>query len=148
MNSSDSSSKEDPATDLATKPSRKRIWLRRTAWSLVWVSTLVILASAVENWLGARALKVAVHQVLASGASMDPASVIPPTIPDEENFFSSPFFKPLFDTEQVTDAGSIFGRKTVWRDPAGKERLANLHVRVDGKGAKVVPQGFWRAGWA
>ncbi len=146
MNSSDSSPKEDPATDRAPKPSRKRVWLRRTAWSLVWVFTLVILASAVENWLGARALKVAVHQVLASGASMDPASVIPPSIPDEENFFSSPFFKPLFDTEQVTDAGSIFGRKTVWRDPAGKERLANLRVLVDGKGAKVVPNGSWRVG--
>src|SRR5215217_1571263 len=82
-----------------TKPSRKQRWLRRLkrlGWMAVWLATAIALFYAVENWRGRRAWNAYVAKVNARGDSVEVAAVIPPPIPDAENFALSPMFLETF----------------------------------------------------
>src|SRR5687767_6897128 len=110
-----------------SRQDRPRRWLKRLGWTAAWVVTLLVLAYAVENWLGARAWRAYVAEARAAGEKLAPEAVIPPPIPEEDNFAAIPLFKPLFDYERVAPSGdSPFGTLK-WRDPAAKERLEKLH---------------------
>jgi len=83
------------------KPKRPRRWLKRLAWSVVWLVTLLALAVVVLNWKGARAWKAAVEEINAEGDSLDLASVVPPQVPDEENMASATIFAQLFESDDA-----------------------------------------------
>src|SRR6187200_1168884 len=113
---------ENPAATRKTMPR----WLRRTLWVTGWVVTLLMLAVAIENWLGAREWRSYLAEARAAGDSLDLAAVIPPPAPDEQNFAAIPLFKPLFDYDRAAPLSNEFVGHPTWRDPAGKERLENL----------------------
>jgi hypothetical protein len=113
---------ENPAATRKTMPR----WLRRTLWITGWTVTLLMLAVAIENWLGAREWRSYLAEARAAGDSLDLAAVIPPPAADEENFAAIPLFKPLFDYDRAAPLSHEFLGHPTWRDPAGKERLENL----------------------
>jgi hypothetical protein len=81
-------------------------WLwcwRRFRWVLfggVCLLTLFALAHAVENWRGHRAWKNFQQLAAAKGERFDVASIIPPPVPDADNFAMAPIFE---DTRNEMD---------------------------------------------
>ncbi len=65
---------------------------RRLLLALAVLGTLAALFYAVEDWRGARAWAQTQRQLEARGESLDPASFIPPPIPDDQNFAMAPLF--------------------------------------------------------
>lgn len=75
---------------LAWIPPLRRLisWLlNRRFFVLACIGTLIALFYAVENWRGRRAWANFQREWAAKGERFDLASIIPPTIPDDENFF-------------------------------------------------------------
>lgn len=74
-------------------------WLccwRRFRWVLfggVCLITLFALAHAVENWRGHHAWKKFQQKAAAQGERFDLASIIPPAVPDADNFAMAPIFE-------------------------------------------------------
>ena len=69
---------------------------------------------AEENWRGARAWRnCRRQQQIDAGKSVDPLALVPPRVPDDENFATTPFLAPLYDYQPGTQTR---------RDPEGAER--------------------------
>lgn len=74
-----------------SKPCRR--WPRRLLWTLICLSSLLLLYYQWENWRGARELKAA-HQLLVEHyGSDDLARFLPPPAPDEQNYFANPLIE-------------------------------------------------------
>lgn len=74
------------------QPKRKLCW-RILRWGLIGLATLVTLAAVLvteENWRGKRAWENYKHAAEARGERFDLSSVIPATVPDDQNFFGAP----------------------------------------------------------
>lgn len=63
---------------------------RRSLFALACLITLIALAYAEEDWRGKRAWEKFKHEWEAKGERFDYASVVPPTVPDEQNFAMAP----------------------------------------------------------
>ena len=75
---------------LAWIPPLRRLFtrlLQRRFFVLACLGTLIALFYAVENWRGRQAWANFQREWAAKGEHFDLASVIPPTVPDDENFF-------------------------------------------------------------
>ena len=59
--------------------------------------TLVALLLAEENWRGARAWQNYKREMEAKGERFDIARLIPPKVPDDQNFAMTPYFAPVFN---------------------------------------------------
>lgn len=79
------------------KPSKYRRWFVRLAWSFAWLVTLVCLVLAFEGWRGFRAWTGYEAELIAKGDSPAPSAVIPPRIPDADNFAATPVVRNWFD---------------------------------------------------
>jgi hypothetical protein len=111
-------------------------WLKRILFSLIALITLVILVIAFENWRGKRAWLKFKAEWEAKGESFDVASVIPPKVPDHENFAMTPFFAPLFDYEYapfVIHKNSNAVRRTQSISLGSKKDLPKLGARHSAK---------------
>jgi hypothetical protein len=96
---------------LAWIPPLRRLFTWLLQWRffvLACLATLIALFYAVENWRGRRAWINFQSEWAAKGEYFDLASVIPPTVPDDENFFMT---KPW---EQLRLAST--NRTTQWND--------------------------------
>jgi hypothetical protein len=96
---------------LAWIPPLRRLFawlLQRRFFVLACLGTLIALFYAVENWRGRHAWASFQREWAAKGERFDLASVIPPTVPDDENFFMT---KPW---EQLRLAST--NRTTQWDD--------------------------------
>ncbi len=119
-----------------TKPSLKQRWLkrfRRIGWALLWLGTIIALFYAVENWRGRRAWNAYVEKVKARGDSVEPAAVIPPPVPDAENFALSPIFQEAFEARYASTASqsSHSGSKPQLGWPTQAEQhLRRLTTRI------------------
>jgi hypothetical protein len=74
------------------QPKTKWRW-RLLRWGLIGLAGLVTLAAILvteENWRGKRAWENYKHVAEARGERFDLASVIPPAVPDDQNFFCAP----------------------------------------------------------
>lgn len=74
------------------KPKGKLRW-RLLRWGLIALAILATLAAALvteENWRGKRAWENYQRDAKARGERLDIASVIPPAVPDDQNFFCAP----------------------------------------------------------
>ncbi len=74
------------------KPKRKLGW-RLLRWGLISLAVLVTLAALLvteENWRGKRAWENFKREAAARGERLDIASVTPPAVPDDQNFFCAP----------------------------------------------------------
>jgi hypothetical protein len=74
------------------KPKSKLRW-RLLRWGLIGLAVLVTLAAILvteENWRGKRAWENFKREAEVRGERFDLASVVPPPVPDEQNFYSAP----------------------------------------------------------
>ncbi len=61
------------------------------------LSTLAAMFYAEEDWRGKRAWENYKREMEAKGDSFDFAKLVPPPVPDDQNFAMTPFLAPLFD---------------------------------------------------
>ena len=117
----------------------RRVWLavfnwrmaRRAALSLAALLTLVASFHAVENWRGRRAWEQLKSEMKARGEPTDPAAVIPPPVPDAENFAVAPLWRELVgDDYRKPDATT-----NEW-----------LHIYARIYRGPAVPKSDWRKG--
>jgi hypothetical protein len=75
----------------APKPSRLKKIFRRTLFVLATLVTLVALFVAEEDWRGSRAWRNYKSAMEAKGERFDAGRLIPPKVPDDENFAACPY---------------------------------------------------------
>lgn len=75
---------------------RRLLTVRGILFLLAAAITFCALLLAEENWRGARAWEKFKREQEAKGESFDPARLIPPKVPDAENFAMTPYFAPVF----------------------------------------------------
>ncbi|HEX4350305.1 MAG TPA: hypothetical protein VH251_07950, partial [Verrucomicrobiae bacterium] len=82
------------------KPKSKWYWrlLRRGLIGLAVLVTLVAVLVTEENWRGKRDWEVYKREAEARGDRLDVASVIPPAVPDDQNFFCAPIVASAFES--------------------------------------------------
>lgn len=124
--------------DSNTKPSpvaRFRRWLfswrtlRRTLVALAALLTLLALLITEENWRGKRAWDHYRQEWAAKGERFDLASVVPPPVPDEQNFFAAPIVSRVLGSTNAEDQGEFRiyrGDSEKWPTKGGSWRQATL----------------------
>ena len=96
--------------------------------AIVGVPLLVGLFYLEEDWRGERAWNQYERQQAARGERLDPAALVPPPVPADQNFASTPYLAPLFDylpgTQQTRDANAVDrGKALALRYDAASSRL-------------------------
>lgn len=125
-----------PAFILAWIPPVRRLlsWLLRWRFlALGCVVTLVALFYAVENWRGRQAWGDYKRAQEAKGERFDMASLVPPPVPADQNFFDTPLWS---DLRFVETNGAV-----VWSQPNHDERV--IFTISDPKGREVPANGGW-----
>jgi hypothetical protein len=82
------------------KPSFFKRLMRRILFAAVALLTLAALLLAEENWRGAWAWRSYKRAMEAKGERFDASRLIPPEVPDDENFAMTPLFAPIFTLPQ------------------------------------------------
>ena len=67
-------------------------WIRRILIALAVLATLVALLYAEEDWRGKRAWENYKHEWEAKGEKFDWQAFVPPSVPDDQNFFAASIF--------------------------------------------------------
>lgn len=127
------------------QPPPKRRGTTLLRWTLiagaVGVGTLfglLLLAWTIENYRGKSAWTRFQAEAAARGEKLDLASVIPPSVPDQDNFAATPLLAALFEPRSSTS------RTPRRRDPAAFERATALSKPFDGSPKSEVPaSGNW-----
>lgn len=108
-------------TDISKpRPSRWFRVLRFCLFGVVALVTLVALIYAIENWRGERAWEAMKRELVAQGESLDFRDLIPPQVPDAENFAATPLLKPLLEYTYERDAKGAM--QVVRKDQAAFDR--------------------------
>jgi hypothetical protein len=92
-------------TSAPTTPARRGFFRRLFSWRiarkvlfvLAALVTLGALFIAEEDWRGSRAWANYKREMEAKGERFDAARLIPPKVPDDQNFAMTPLFAPIFD---------------------------------------------------
>jgi hypothetical protein len=71
--------------------------LRYGFFALVCLVTLIALVVAEENFRSKREWEAYKQEAMARGVKFDLHTLIPPSVPDEQNFATTPLFKKFFD---------------------------------------------------
>ena len=128
-----------PAFVLAWIPPVRRLFTRllgRRYLVLGCLVTLVALFYAVEDWRGRRAWQTFKQEREAKGERFDLAGIIPPQVPNDQNFFNTPLWN---DLHFVKTNGRVVWSDTNW----------GSHVFFDIYGPKVnhaPSSGNWATG--
>jgi hypothetical protein len=96
--------------------------IRRVLITSAVVVTLVVSFYTVELVRGKRAWNNYVAEVEARGESLDIAALIPPPVPDEENFAMIPLFRDSFNFKAPSNPSNTHGLKAFYKD-SGEIRL-------------------------
>lgn len=64
----------------------QRLWFRRLLWTLITLITLWVLLAVVLNWTGQRRWLLLKAELNAAGETLDFIKLLPPPIPDAQNF--------------------------------------------------------------
>lgn len=121
-----------------------RKMLRRYAFALACLVTLIALAYGIENWRGKKAWETYKAEVTGRGETLDFKAYIPPPVPDDQNFAVIPLFQPLFHYKTRLKWGSSLSSEW-FVDSQGADRLLQIH-EMD-TSAKEFPQGIWTNSW-
>jgi hypothetical protein len=93
---------------MTDKPKSKWYW-RLLRWGFIGLAVLVTLAAVLvteENWRGKHDWEAYKHEVEARGERLDLASVIPPAVPDDQNFFCAPIVAEALLADRHSDGGT------------------------------------------
>lgn len=137
----------DPVGTPAKTPFFKRLFTwrnaRRCLIGLAVLLTLFALFHAEENWRGERAWRKYRAEMESKGAVFDLKALVPPPVPDDQNFAMTPLLKPLLDLNPV-------GSPERFRDTNGVARIEAITdldqqalQKVDHPGNNTVP---WLSG--
>jgi len=96
--------------------------------------TLAALFYAVENWRGARAYKAVRQADEARGETHDYRKLIPPPVPEDQNFAMCPLLKPLLDVAP--------GSPLRWRDTNAYKRVQSISITQRSGRKGVSDPGF------
>ena len=89
--------------------------LRRILFGLVCLVTLIALFYAEENWRGKHAWGKYKREQEAKGEEFDLKSIVPPSVPDDQNFAMTPIW-----VEEISGTdGSRKSREMVWEQSGG-----------------------------
>lgn len=111
-------------------------WLKRIAFALAALATLVVLALAIENYRGKRAWDRCRRALEAQGEVLDWKQFIPPPVPDDQNFARTALLQPL--------AG--FGRKAGGQSARpSDDATARLQALLDWP-TRALTHSSWREG--
>ena len=91
------------------KPKTKWRW-RLLRWGLIGLAVLSTLAAILvteENWRGKRAWENYKRAAEARGERFDLASVVPPPVPDEQNFYSAPIVASALNWSRKQNADTL-----------------------------------------
>ena len=66
------------------------VFSRRMVWTLAIFASLLVLLYQYENWNGARELAATRQRMIARAGTENYMDLLPPDVPDEENFYSIP----------------------------------------------------------
>ncbi len=91
----------------APKPSRWKKFLRRAVFVMAALFTLGALLIAEENWRGGRAWRSYKREMEAKGERFEPARLIPPKVPDDENFAACPVLINAYANTAATPGWSV-----------------------------------------
>lgn len=103
-----------------------RTW--RYLFAVVGLVVLVLGFYAEENWRGYRAWQKYQREMAARGEPTAPEAFIPPRVPDDENFATTPALAPLFDFVPGTQH---------WRNTNGPQVFASPMVKYDAAAGRV-----------
>lgn len=109
---------------METKPNSSKGWrrIRRALVTAAVVVTVTALFYAEEDWRGKRVWEKCRREFAAKGEGLDPRSLVPPPVPDDQNYAMTPFLAPLLDLNpRRSEPG-----QSRWRDPAGRDRVFNF----------------------
>ncbi len=104
---------------------------RRATLAMATLLTLIAVFYAMENWRGHRAWEQLKREMVAQGEPIDIAAVIPPPVPDAENFAMAPLWRELLG------------------DDYRKEKVASdrwMHIFTYNSPRPSVPLADWRKG--
>src|ERR1043166_2780118 len=141
---------------METSPQRPNIWqrseiVRFLRWQLSWrgiryelfvlacLVTLIALFYAEENWNGKRAWEKYKREWEAKGERFDLAAIMPPAVPDDQNFAMTPLLKPLLEYDWT--AGHLS-----WRDLKGRQRAEGITPYAKNVGNPGPSFGSWKLG--
>lgn len=115
-----------------SKPRKSILIIRRLFFLLAAFVTFVVLFVAEENWRGARAWQNYKQEREAKGEPIDPSRLIPPKVPDDQNFGAIPYFaSPLaFSPEELSKPLEI--------QSGGSQPT----VAASGRGENIEPRWF------
>jgi hypothetical protein len=131
-------------TPTLTPPARQGCLRRLFSWRTVRkvlfvIAALITLAAlflAEEHWRGSRAWANYKHDMEAKGEHFDIARLIPPKVPDAENFAMTPFLATLF-TPPPGDPGLPFKDAT--------NKFGDTYYAAANRGTNIAPPWFDRA---
>src|SRR5208337_1425918 len=110
-----------PEPDTTPPPSSLLRLLRLLIFVAVCVATLLALTYAEENWRGKEAWQKYRGQWEAKGESFDFSALLPPPVPEAENFAQTPLLKPLYE---------FTTSPVVWRDTNTLTRLHEISANL------------------
>jgi len=115
----------------------------RGIWLFVFILSAILVSIPVAGYLvldrrGKSAWAAFVKDARARGEWIEPHTLIPPPVPDEENFAAAPMFAPLFD---YTKTPPISGN-AIWGNPSGRTDLLSVNL----EGGKARKFGSWLRG--
>jgi len=93
--------------------SRLRRWLKRGAFTLALLITLIAAVVVFENWRGHRAWQKYRAEQEAKGEVFDWRKLLPAPVPDDQNFIKTPFLAPL--TERDIEAQQRLSSTFLWQ---------------------------------
>jgi tetratricopeptide (TPR) repeat protein len=128
-------------------PKTKSGWriVRRILIALAVLATLVAIFYTEEDWRGKRDWENYKHEWEAKGEKFDWQSFVPPTVPDDQNFFCAPIFTNMLDGKIVmnsyhSDASPNF--------PTFKDLPSNEFGYLGGEGrARITDLRIWQASY-
>jgi hypothetical protein len=102
---------------------------RRFLFGLACFITLIALFYAEEDWRGKHDWEKFKRQWEAKGEHFDYASVIPPTVPDDQNFAMAPIWVELIEADGGTNnAVKLYGKRLVELERAGLTNALQMNT--------------------
>jgi hypothetical protein len=130
--------------NLTDAPSRPPFLKRLFNWRtfgrcLIGIAILATLLAALyaeENWRGKNAWEKYKREAEARGVEFDWHKVIPPAVPDDQNFAMTSLLAPLYDFNPLP----LKAGQSAWRNEAGYEYIKNLATNLPTDPHSITPE--------
>jgi hypothetical protein len=120
-------------------------------WTLLVFLSLATLLYSLELWRGKRAYASLQREVEAKGGSLELSAVIPPPVPDDQNFCATPLLAAMMDYKTSPPFAPM---KFEWRNPAIIDRLKAMSLPTPKQGqqgwlcAEMTDLAAWQEAFA